>query len=153
MCKNTFEKVTPEKWYFPFFGGKVTRGAKIKWRLSPLRNYPAQSFAGREKRGGGAICTRINGTVAGTIQECGDLEETQDILRLLDVSNWAFWLAPSWYFVEKITRLTKYTAEKSCCSSWWELLFGPSSVNSSIYFNSVLASGREVNWTEERKRQ
>ena len=70
---------------------KRPEGVKNKVEsLSPLRNYPAQSFAGREKRGGGAICTRINGTVAGTIQECGDLEETQDILRLLDVSNWAF---------------------------------------------------------------
>ena len=56
---------------------EIKRDTRIKWRLSPLRNYPAQSFAARKKRGGGAICERINGTVAGRIQECGDLEETQ----------------------------------------------------------------------------
>ena len=61
--------------------------ARIKWCLSPHRNDPAQSFAARKKRGGGAICERINGTVAGRVQECGDLEETQDILRFLDVSK------------------------------------------------------------------
>ena len=32
-----------------------------------------------------AICKRINGTAAGTIQECGDLEETQEILAFLNV--------------------------------------------------------------------
>ena len=72
------------------YKGCNKRGTKIKWRLSPLRNYPAQSFAGREKRGGGAICTRINGTVAGTIQECGDLEETQEILAFLNVLSLFF---------------------------------------------------------------
>ena len=32
-----------------------------------------------------AICKRINGTAAGTIQECGDLEETQEILAFTNV--------------------------------------------------------------------
>ena len=37
-----------------------------------------------------AICKRINGTAAGTIQECGDLEETQEILAFLNVLSLSF---------------------------------------------------------------
>ena len=37
-----------------------------------------------------AICKRINGTAAGTIQECGDLEETQEILAFLNVLSLFF---------------------------------------------------------------
>ena len=39
-----------------------------------------------------AICKRINGTAAGTIQECGDLEETQEILAFLNVLSLSFCL-------------------------------------------------------------
>ena len=39
-----------------------------------------------------AICKRINGTAAGTIQECGDLEETQEILAFLNVLSLFFCL-------------------------------------------------------------
>ena len=42
-----------------------------------------------------AICKRINGTAAGTIQECGDLEETQEILAFLNVLSLFFFVSIS----------------------------------------------------------
>ena len=54
---------------------EIKRDTRIKWRLSPLRNYPAQSFAARKKRGGGAICERINGTVAGGSRNAATLKK------------------------------------------------------------------------------
>ena len=56
------------------------RGTKIKCCLSPLRNYPAQSFGEGVKKGEARQFAReLMEPLLGTIQECVDLEEVQDI--------------------------------------------------------------------------